>query len=514
MSKEKDFGQFFTDEKIARFMVKWVTKGTCESILDPAVGPGIFMKMADKIHPKAKKIAFEIDPEMVKLFQNNHDFKTDLSETDYLYSDLKEPADAIVCNPPYNKFQKIPEREKLRKVFADKYGITLSGYTNYCIYFLLKSLQELKKNGRLAYIIPYEFLNTGYGEAVKEYLIQSRYLKTIIKFDNQLKLFEDAITTSCILLAEKKIHKKLEFVSLYSMEDLERWHEKTREAESSEKAAVCNSISYEKLNAKEKWLSYFANHSDTEYNEENLVPFSKIGTVKRGIATGNNEFFTLSREKIKKYGLSKSVCVPCIAKSPDVNVLLFDESEFLRLEEENRKVYLFNGKNAVSKADKAYIKSGEENGVQKGYLTAHRTPWYAPEEKAPAPIWISVFSRSHIKVVRNEAMIKNLTTFHGIYFNESVSKEEIDLFFCYLLTPIAQELLRKNKREYGEGLDKFEPGDLNNGKVLDIRRLSGKDKKKVLEIYSKIKQEDAKVTIASFNEIFLPYCKCMKGTEA
>ncbi len=48
----------------------------------------------------------------------------------------------------------------------------LNGFTKSYTLFLLKSIHQLSKNGRCAYIIPSEFLNSDYGKLVKTYLIE------------------------------------------------------------------------------------------------------------------------------------------------------------------------------------------------------------------------------------------------------------------------------------------------------------------------------------------------------
>ena len=113
------------------------------------------------------------------------------------------------------------------------------------------------------------------------------------------------------------------------------------------------------------------------------------------------------------------------------------------------------------------------------------------------------YSRGNIKVVRNEAGVKNLTTFHGLYTN-GLTEQEINILFCYLLTPTANRILKQNKREYGDGLDKFEPNDLNNSKIIDIKNLTGDIKLKVLTCYEELKKSngDNSVVIRKLDDIF------------
>ena len=493
MNDKKKLGQFFTDPYIAEFMVKLALDKNTKSFLDPAVGPGIFIEKAHDINKNLEFETYEVDKKMILKYEKNIQFNTKLNNTDYLYSDTKK-FDAIVCNPPYNKFQEIDDRVELIKLFEKKYGIKLSGYSNYCIYFLIKSLQELNDKGKCVYIIPYEFMNTGYGEIVKKYILETKLLNRIIKFDSQMKLFSDAMTTSCILLFEKKPQEKINFIDIKSMSDFED---------------ICNNkydninniiYDYSDLKYKEKWSKYFKKNNN-EY--KNLVKFSEYAKVKRGIATGNNNFFNINKSMIKKHKLSDEVCIPCITKSPDIKKIIMTQEYYDELVSQDKKMYVFDGRKAISINDKNYIMYGEEQKVNKSYLNSHRVPWYGIEDKAAAPIWISVFSRDRLKIIRNEIMIKNLTTFHGIYPNDN-NEENINIFFCYLQTPIAQKILRLNKREYGEGLDKFEPNDLNNAMILDINKIKDEDRKKVLDIYLACKANNI-LDVEGLNTIFSQY---------
>jgi adenine-specific DNA-methyltransferase len=108
------------------------------------------------------------------------------------------------------------------------------------------------------------------------------------------------------------------------------------------------------------------------------------------------------------------------------------------------------------------------------------------EKRPPAPIWVSVFNRSGLRFVRNEANISNLTTFHCIYPQTDLfSDVSIDLLFAYLLTDTARQIFKDNSREYGNGLQKFEPNDLNKGMMLDLSKLSVSAKQKIFELSRK-----------------------------
>lgn len=491
--KKNDLGQFYTPQPIAKFMAEWVLQNNSKTLLDPAVGLGVFLLESKKICPDIQITSFEIDDETSEKLTELYKFSFNLHRTDYLnyFSDKKYSS--IICNPPYNKFQQIPNRKKYIKMFQDKYGIKLSGYSNSYIYFLIKSVNELKEGARCCYIIPYEFFNTGYGQIVKQYLLDLKIIKHIIKFDSNLKLFSDAMTTSCILCLEKTNNENIDFISIDSIDKLKFPFS----------SSIIKNLNIKDIDAKEKWSQYFEDKQNDKYN--NLVKFSSVAVVKRGIATGNNAFFTLTQGKINKLHLSNEVCVPCITKAPYVENYILTSDYIQQLINENKSMFIFDGTKASTKYDYGYIQYGEKLGVNKSYLISHRHPWFSIEKKQVAPILISVFSREKLKVVRNEANIKNLATFHGVYFINNFDYDSITIFFCYLITPIAQEILKQNKREYGEGLNKFEPNDLNNSLVFDITKLSLSDRSRIIEIYNILKQDNNIKYIEELNNIFIRY---------
>ena len=79
----------------------------------------------------------------------------------------------------------------------------------------------MNKNGRAAYIIPSEFLNSDYGKLVKSYLIKSKTLRHIIVINFKGNVFNDALTTASIILcANDNKSNKVQFSNVSDITDL------------------------------------------------------------------------------------------------------------------------------------------------------------------------------------------------------------------------------------------------------------------------------------------------------
>ncbi|MBR4157073.1 MAG: SAM-dependent DNA methyltransferase [Bacteroidales bacterium] len=471
LDHRKKHAQFFTPPDIAHFMCKWILEqNEISSILEPAYGLGIFSRTI-RTSCDVKIDAYETDDIILSHATNYIPKQVNINYADYLDSDWEQKYDAIICNPPYLKFHDYNNSKYILSV-NNHLNTKLNGFTNIYTLFLLKSISQLNNGGRLAYIVPSEFLNSDYGVEVKKALLESGTLRHIIIIDFSQCAFNEALTTACILLCSKDDQsKKISFSVVNEISNLEN--------------SINNgiNINIDQLNPEEKWKKYYSETNIIKYN--NLVPFSTFAKVSRGIATGANNYFTFNKSKIERYNIKDHCFLPCICHSADVSNQIFSNDEFTELANNDKSVFLFNG--CLDNYDdhvKNYLKLGEDSGINKKYLTASRKPWYAIENRKPSPIWVSVFNRKKLKFIMNEAGVYNLTTFHCVY---NISNLDTNILFSYLITDVAKEIFMDNSRQYANGLIKFEPNDLNKGYVVDLRLLTHQEKTFIQQIYDKLK---------------------------
>ena len=503
LSHRKKFAQFFTPQPIASLMSDWLLGNKkLKEVLEPAFGLGIFSRTLLNENIELNIKGFDIDETILSEAKKIFDCQKNVSLRleNYMYNDWKNKYDGIICNPPYLKFHDYDNRQVLKEV-EDKLKFKFNGFTNVYTLFLLKSAFQLTENGRAAYIVPSEFLNADYGKLVKEYLLKTNLLRHLFVINFKEKVFDNAITTaSILLLANDKNDSEVNITTIKSTSDL-KLIKKYIEAYPNQKGEFSFNPKY--LDPNIKWRKYYQVQNAINY--KNLVPFSTYAKVVRGIATGSNEYFTFKTSKAINFSIPQENLLPCICKSKDVKGNFFALEDFDKLTKDDRLTYLFNGINSEHPKVKEYIKRGEQEKINEKYLTKSRKTWYALENRPPAPIWVSVFNRNNIKFIRNEANISNLTTFHCVYPTNgdlfSNNKVSTDLLFAYLLTDIAKEIFSDNKREYGNGLNKFEPNDLNTSKMLDLSILTGHNIIQILELYVNFKESQNEKIIKQIDKI-------------
>jgi adenine-specific DNA-methyltransferase len=509
LEHRRAFGQFFTPYEVALLMSDWIlgVKSKSLSVLDPATGLGIFERAIEERKTKSTKINYdlwEIDPkieeELQRITQHELSINSNINLGDFLLSPWNKKYDGIIANPPYYKHHKIKNKQEIHKVICNRTESKFSLNTNIYCWFLIKSISQLKKNGRLAFIVPSEFLNSNYGEAIKRYLLETGVVLHLINIDFKENVFDNALTTSVIILAEKK-EKKTDTITFYNVKDYSDL-EKNNLNSVLEKLPK-RKFSIDELEPKIKWKNYFTENNLLE--DISLVPFSTYGRFSRGIATGCNSYFTLSKKESMKFNLPDESLIKCIVRSNYVTDILFTEYDFKKLIKEEKKVYLFNGEVQENPYVQKYIQIGVDKGIDQKYLTKNRSPWYQLEKREVSRIWAGVFARKGIKLIWNESSCLNLTCFHAFYPTELGKKYE-DILFLYLNTDFSKKLLELEKRQFGNGLSKFEPNDINKSKAFNLESLKKGEianlKQLQKEFLSSKSEENRKQILKKANEYF------------
>ena len=475
LAHRKKYAQFFTPAVIADLMADWLALSEgLRDVLEPAFGLGVLTRHLLRKRSGITIKGFDIDENILGWARD--EFRgcanVGLSLQDYIYSDWENKYDGIICNPPYFKFHDYDNKHYIQEI-ERRMPCRLNGFTNLYTLFLMKSIFQLRRNGRCAYVVPSEFMNSDYGVMVKDYLLRSKTLRHVIVFDFEENVFDGVLTTACIILCANDGNcGKVKFTTLRSLSDISLILQLIREY------PITSGHDAGKLNPSVKWREYYQEQHPQKF--KNLVPFTDYAVVMRGIATGANDYFTFSQSKADAFGIGGEYLLPCVCKCTDVQTATFSPADFDKLRDDDKKAFLLNATDASDQHVREYIEKGKRDGIDKRYLTSKRNPWFILERRAPSPIWVTVFNRTGPRFVRNTAGVSNLTTFHCVYPARDMFRDvSVSLLFAYLISNTAKEIFNRNRREYGNGLQKFEPGDINKSMMLDIDKLPRKAKKEM-----------------------------------
>jgi adenine-specific DNA-methyltransferase len=504
-------GQFFTPFSIARFMAQWIAAIPAKEpqVLDPCAGLGVFERAIQGSSPEfardARFVLWEKDENLASGLAELCDrlaIQHDVSCGDFINEHAWSAAyDAVIANPPYYKHHFVENKEDVRRIISDQIGSPFSVQTNIYCWFLLRSLALLNPGGRLAFIIPSEFLNANYGRDIKSHLLETGYLRHIISVCYKSRTFNDAITTACVLFAEKGVEPQYP-IRFYRTEAPDRLGDLTDFLADNEFIEYGSSD----LEIERKWRSYFPGNRSATKSTSNLVPFSTYGRFSRGIATGANEFFAIRPSAADEYDLPMQCLIPCLSKAKQAPDKKFTQEDFEALGQTDQPVFLFNGAAAEGKPVRDYIERGEKLGYHNRYLTRMRKPWYALEQRLPSRLWVGVFGRGGIRFIWNESECITLTCFHT-FQPARAGQAFMAILFLYLNSDTGRDLLELEKREYGDGLEKYEPNDINLSLMPNFSLLAEMDLARLTELQKAFKaaesgSSDEQAILAEADTIF------------
>ena len=455
----KQLGQVATPQPVADLMAKWVMSAKPKAVLDPAAGLGGLLAACRQVNRRVELVGVERDAETLQRAKASAPCGTKLILADYLKSEAGL-FDGIIANPPYVKAHRLDYSERDWRYFEERLGTPLDRLTNLYALFLLKIWEDLTPRGRAAVILPAEFLNANFGEEIKERLVRVIRPAALVVFAPSVNLFADALTTSAIVFLEKARSPEAPawLKRVDSIKEAESFVEKLCCGETARGGHGC--VGLGTLNPHDKWLNLLLNSR----SRDDAVLFSNhVGDYfgcSRGIATGANNYFCLSRAEMREHHLTETHVEPCITKAVDADGLVFTREKFYALVTRNRRCFLLNpSRNGQSLM--RYLELGEQRGIPQRHLPSHRPVWYLPENRAVADILVAVFSRESVKFILNTSGAKNLTCFHGLYAKPGCETLP-PLMTLFLNSSGGRRAFSQVNRFYGDGLNKLEPKDVED----------------------------------------------------
>ena len=325
-------GQFATPGALARDIVRLgvslLGKQRPIRFLDPAFGTGAFFSALLPETPAGKiesAKGFELDPYYaVPARQLWQDTQLDLQIADFtrMISPLRDEDrfNLLICNPPYVRHHHIAieEKTRLQETTEKASGVRIAGLAGLYCYFLGLSHAWMQRDGIAGWLVPSEFMDVNYGKAIKRYLLDKVTLLRIHRFDPNDVQFDDALVSSAIVWFRNDpppANNEVEFTFGGSLFD----------------PKIARSVSATELRTEAKWTRFPA--SDVR---DGVVRcrLSDLFTITRGIATGGNSFFILTRDEIRGRELPFEVFRP-ILPSPR---LLYPKPVLARAISEDRSL--------------------------------------------------------------------------------------------------------------------------------------------------------------------------------
>lgn len=450
-------GQFATPIELAQQIASYslsLCAYTPKTALEPAAGFGSFVSALHTELPNVKITAVEKDQEIA-------DRATDIWRgiADYEHADFLDWAnrcesrfDLLVSNPPYVRHHHLSPEQKLKYsgVVQQAASIKLSGLTGLHAYFILVGTTLLKPNGIASWLVPGELFSVSYGRPLLEWMCRNVTVERLHFFEESNLQFSDALVSSCVITLRNAPARPTD-MALITRGDYAHPSQSFR-------APIAT------LRNEQKWQHL---QPDALQNHDGTTRLGDVMSAHRGIATGSNKWFIRPIDEWDELGVPRRFLLPIL---PPPRRMKANEVE------SSSDGWPVNAENLAMLAVGTAIPDDEESrgvrqllascpeNVRNSYIASHRQPWWSIPAQKPAPIVCTYMSRSSaapFRFVRNKSHAQIGNSWIGLYPRIPMSESKIDQI-CATLNAISGDELSTAGREYGGGLRKLEPKEMES----------------------------------------------------
>jgi hypothetical protein len=460
----REKGQFWTPDWVAEAMVEYALAGGGGKLFDPAVGAGAFFRAAKKVaREKGIEVTLsgmDIDEKALAQSREYGLSSQDIADVrigDFIISPPENKLKAIVANPPYIRHHRLSAeiKERLRRIGAEITGQTFDGRAGLHIYFLIRALQLLDDNGRLAFIMPADTCEGILAGALWRWVTRNYRLEVVITFDPQASPFPQ-VDTNPVVFMIRNAEPKAEF-------QWARCHEAGTERLRSWIASGYLAETTDAFSAVRRRLDEGVATGLSRPPVEGQIVGPTLGNfakVLRGVATGANDFFFLTDDQVNKLRLPSEFLLPAIGRTRDAPESEITKETIATLKTQGRPTWLLalDGRPCADYPDavRRYIECGESLGLPGSPLISQRRPWYKMESRVAPPFLFAYLGRRNSRFIRNHAGVIPLTCFLCVYPRNN-NKDCVDQLWGVLSHPATIANLPLIGKSYGSGAVKVEP---------------------------------------------------------
>lgn len=219
--------------------------------------------------------------------------------------------DIVLANPPYVRQELLGDyKDLLKPIYPEVYN----GMADLYVYFYARAHQLLKNGGVSCFISSNKWLRAGYGEKLRQHLLDSQAFKLVVDF-GELPVFQTAATFPAIFLWQKRLRNESS-TKWMVVKNLKDCYDEGILEYISRIAQVLPSSQFGKGKARLATTTTAGFRTRMETRGQRLKEFLE-GKLYFGIKTGLNEAFfidaTTRNELITKDAKSAEIIKPLIS---------------------------------------------------------------------------------------------------------------------------------------------------------------------------------------------------------
>lgn len=454
----KGRGAYFTPDEVCDFVADWAIRSSRDRVLEPSCGEAAFMLAASRrlrllgASPGEMQVdGSEIHAASAKTAKSKmagEGVASRIIVGDFLGTTPAPAYDVVIGNPPYVRFHEFSGAARDTAIHAAlMQGVHLSKLASSWAAFVVHSTAYLADDGRLGFVLPAELLTSNYASSVRRFLLERFASVRLITFERPV--FPGVMTEAVLLLCEGRgSTDHFEVQQLRSTSDL---------------ANLPRPSLYRPPSLGDKWTGALVRGGDAQVALDTLTSSASFGVlsdwgrVALGAVTGNNDFFLMTPAQAAELGLrADELVLTSPPGSRHLREILFTTRKFRQLGDRGEATLMFRPGERLSRAARAYIRLGEDAGVDEAYKCRVRSPWWRVPLVAVPDLFITCMNADTPRLAVNEARVRHLNSVHGLYLTDETRglRNALAVASMNSATLLGAELVG---RAYGGGILKLEP---------------------------------------------------------
>jgi adenine-specific DNA-methyltransferase len=363
-----------------------------------------------------------------------------------------------VGNPPYVRHHDLPPETKAWALrTARRLGQPVSGLAGLHALFFLATALHAQPGDVGCFVTSAEWLDVNYGSLIRDLLTDGLGGRSLDVLRAETVPFEDAMTTAAITTFEVgSASSGMRMRLAGSLADLTE-------------LATGPSVDVAQLRRHKRWSGLLRSRLPLE-RDGGLVPLGSVARVHRGVVTGANDLFLLTRDQARLHGLERW-CRPAITSAREI----LESGGILRDGPERRLLLELpqSFDRGADAAVDAYLRAAERprpgGAIAERYIPRHRRPWWYLGRVPRPPIVATYMARQAPFFALNPDGLALINIGHGVYPKAELSSSNLATVVRVLNE--ARTSFRGEGRTYHGGLEKFEPREMES--LLVPARLFG-----------------------------------------
>lgn len=486
----KTLGAYYTDARVADFLIWWAVRSPQDAVLDPSFGGGTFLRSACErlrrfgAHPGALVWGIEIDPQVHARTAEWLAEEFGIRKRNLICCDFFEirrtdlpPINAVVGNPPFIRYQRFSGNARNKaQACAMMEGVRLTRLSSSWAPFLVHSVGILSHGGRLAMVLPVEISHAAYAIPVLSHLKKSFSRVTFLTF--RKKLFPNLSEDTLLALAGNKGAGPGDFF----------WRDF---ADASRLVELQNQADYALAGTRR--LNGTALADGHERLSECFVPrkalelyrqlarrpevrrLGDLASVGIGYVTGANDFFHLDPQTARKWRIPIGSLRPAVRRGRALQGLRFTSMDWRTAAESGDAGYLLHveSERGLPRSVLAYLAHGERLGVPRAYKCRSRSPWFRVPHVYLPDAFLTYMSGVTPRLVANEMEAVAPNTLHVIRLRPEarLTSGELAASWQTSLTELSAEI---EGHAMGGGMLKLEPTEAQDVVLVCHVSVNGK----------------------------------------